>query len=92
MAKVEAHARQDAIISTNTSGIPIRVISKGRSAEFKRRFLGTHFFNPPRYLRLLEIIPGETTDPDLITFMQWYGRVHLGKGSVIAKDVPLLYR
>ena len=88
MAKVEAHARQDAIISTNTSGIPIRVISKGRSAEFKRRFLGTHFFNPPRYLRLLEIIPGETTDPDLITFMQWYGRVHLGKGSVIAKDVP----
>lgn len=88
MATVEAHARDDAIISTNTSGIPIRVISSRRSAAFKRRFLGTHFFNPPRYLRLLEIIPGETTDPDLVSFLRWYGRVHLGKGTVVANDVP----
>ncbi|MDE2832973.1 MAG: 3-hydroxyacyl-CoA dehydrogenase NAD-binding domain-containing protein [Bacteroidota bacterium] len=88
MATVESHARSDAIISTNTSGIPIRVISKGRSAGFKRRFLGTHFFNPPRYLRLLEIIPGEATDPNLVSYLRWYGRVHLGKGTVIAKDVP----
>ena len=88
MSKVESHARKDAIISTNTSGIPIRLISKGRSADFKRRFLGTHFFNPPRYLRLLEIIPSPETDPDLVAFLRWYGRVHLGKGTVIANDVP----
>ena len=88
MAQVEKFARPDAIISTNTSGIPIRLIGEGRSADFLRRFLGTHFFNPPRYLHLLELIPGESTDPAVTEFLQWYGRVHLGKGIVLANDVP----
>ena len=63
MARIEAVAPADAIISSNTSGIPIRVISEGRGTAFQRRFMGTHFFNPPRYLRLLEIIPTPATDP-----------------------------
>src|SRR5262249_44202387 len=63
--RVDQVARPDAILSTNTSGIPLREIAAGFSADFQRRFLGTHFFNPPRYLHLLELIPGPATDPDL---------------------------
>ncbi|MDP6039912.1 MAG: 3-hydroxyacyl-CoA dehydrogenase family protein, partial [Candidatus Latescibacteria bacterium] len=66
MSRVEAVASEDAVISTNTSGISMRLISKGRSDAFKRRFLGTHFFNPPRYLHLLEVIPGEETESDVV--------------------------
>ena len=88
MAKLEAVAAADAIISTNTSGIPIHVISAGRGQAFKRRFLGTHFFNPPRYLRLLELIPSPETAPAIVERMKAFAEKRLGKGVVIAKDVP----
>ena len=88
MARIEEAAREDAVISTNTSGIPIHEIAEGRSDAFKRRFLGTHFFNPPRYLKLLELIPTDATDPDIVQRVAEFGRLHLGKGIVIANDVP----
>jgi 3-hydroxyacyl-CoA dehydrogenase len=88
MQRVEDTARKDAIISTNTSGIPLHSISEGRSEEFKRRFVGTHFFNPPRYLKLLEIIPTEDTDPEIVEAVRNFGERVLGKGGVIAKDTP----
>ncbi|GAB5518967.1 MAG: 3-hydroxyacyl-CoA dehydrogenase/enoyl-CoA hydratase family protein [Rhodothermales bacterium] len=88
MARIEAVARPDAIISTNTSGIPIREIAEGRSESFRQRFIGTHFFNPPRYLKLLELIPTADTAPDVTERVAHFGRVHLGKGIVIANDVP----
>ena len=88
MARIEAHARSDAIVSTNTSGILIRDIVDGRSADFKRRALGTHFFNPPRYLELLELVPTADTDPVIVDRLSVFGRIHLGKGIVVAKDVP----
>ena len=88
MRRVEETAKEDAIISTNTSGIPLHSISEGRSKEFKRRFVGTHFFNPPRYLKLMEIIPTEDTDPDIVEAVRNFGERVLGKGGVIAKDTP----
>ena len=88
MQRVEDTAKEDAIISTNTSGIPLQSISEGRSEEFKRRFVGTHFFNPPRYLKLMEIIPTEDTDPDIVETVRNFGERVLGKGGVIAKDTP----
>ena len=88
MARLDAIAPADAIISTNTSGIPIHIISAGCSKAFRRRFLGTHFFNPPRYLRLLELIPGRETDPAIIADMKAFAEKRLGKGVVIAKDMP----
>jgi 3-hydroxyacyl-CoA dehydrogenase len=88
MQRVEETAKEDAIISTNTSGIPLRSISEGRSEVFKRRFVGTHFFNPPRYLKLMEIIPTENTDPEIVEAVRNFGERVLGKGAVIAKDTP----
>lgn len=88
MQRLEAVIRDDAIVSTNTSGLPVQAIAEGRSDSFRRRFLGTHFFNPPRYLKLLELIPTAETDPQVLERMTWFGRVHLGKGVVIAKDTP----
>ena len=88
MERIEEAAREDAVISTNTSGIPIHEITEGRSDGFKRRFLGTHFFNPPRYLKLLELVPTDATDPDVVQRVAEFGRLHLGKGIVIANDVP----
>ncbi|MEM6647770.1 MAG: 3-hydroxyacyl-CoA dehydrogenase family protein, partial [Bacteroidota bacterium] len=88
MARIEAIARPDAIISTNTSGIPIREIAEGRSEGFRQRFIGTHFFNPPRYLKLLELIPTEDTAPEVTERVAHFGRVHLGKGIVMTNDVP----
>jgi 3-hydroxyacyl-CoA dehydrogenase len=88
MQRVEDTARIDAIISTNTSGIPLHSISEGRSEEFKKRFVGTHFFNPPRYLKLMEIIPTEDTDPEIVEAVRNFGERVLGKGGVIAKDTP----
>jgi 3-hydroxyacyl-CoA dehydrogenase len=88
MQRVEETAERDAIISTNTSGIPLHSISEGRSEEFKRRFVGTHFFNPPRYLKLMEIIPTEDTDPEIVEAIRNFGERVLGKGGVIAKDTP----
>lgn len=88
MARLEQVVRADAVISTNTSGLPIAQITAGRSVDFRRRFLGTHFFNPPRYLKLLELIPTQETDPNVLIRMAWFGRSYLGKGVVIAKDTP----
>ncbi|MCH8558467.1 MAG: enoyl-CoA hydratase/isomerase family protein [Balneolia bacterium] len=88
MKRIEEHAAPHAIISSNTSGLPIHQIVSERSADFRKRFLGTHFFNPPRYLRLLELIPTKDTSPDILEKVRRFGRVHLGKGVVIAKDRP----
>ena len=88
MARLEGMVRPDTVVSTNTSGLPIHAIVEGRSEAFRRQFLGTHFFNPPRYLKLLELIPTQDTDPQLLERMEAFGRLHLGKGIVIAKDTP----
>ena len=88
MARIEKTAPAHAVISSNTSGIPIHIIQEGRTPAFKRRFLGTHFFNPPRYLRLLEIIPTGDTDPAVVEKMRQFGENVLGKGVVICKDTP----
>lgn len=88
MERVEAAIGPHTIISTNTSGIPIGEIAEGRSDSFRRRFLGTHFFNPPRYLELLEVIPSDDTDEDVLARIASFARVHLGKGVVVAKDSP----
>jgi 3-hydroxyacyl-CoA dehydrogenase len=88
LARVEKTARDDATISSNTSGIPLSAIAEGRSAEFRRRFLGTHFFNPPRYLKLVELIPLADTDPGVLQRMRAFMEDVLGKGPVVAKDTP----
>jgi 3-hydroxyacyl-CoA dehydrogenase len=88
MARVEELAKEDAVISSNTSGIPLHSVAEGRSESFKKRFLGTHFFNPPRYLKLLEIIPTAETDPEIVERVRAFGERVLGKGGVIAKDTP----
>ncbi|RIK40772.1 MAG: 3-hydroxyacyl-CoA dehydrogenase [Chloroflexi bacterium] len=88
MARIEAAAPAHAIISTNTSGIPIHIISEGRGDAFKRRFVGTHFFNPPRYLHLLEVIPTPDTDPAIVQRIKSFAENILGKGVVICKDTP----
>jgi 3-hydroxyacyl-CoA dehydrogenase len=87
-ARIEAHTAADAVVSTNTSGLPIHEIADGRSADYKRRFLGTHFYNPPRYLKLLELVPTGATDPDVTERVAQFGRIHLGKGIVVANDTP----
>jgi len=86
--KIDAVRKPGTIISSNTSGISINAMSEGRSEDFQKHFLGTHFFNPPRYLKLLEVIPAKTTLPEVVTFMQTFGEDRLGKGVVIAKDTP----
>lgn len=88
MAKVAEHIGEQTIVTTNTSGLPIHDIAEDLDDNFTRRFMGTHFFNPPRYLHLLEIIPHGNTDPELVEFMQEFGTTKLGKGVVIAKDTP----
>ncbi|MDJ0687465.1 MAG: 3-hydroxyacyl-CoA dehydrogenase NAD-binding domain-containing protein [Xenococcaceae cyanobacterium MO_188.B32] len=88
MARLEGVIGKDTIISTNTSGLPVREIARGLPSSFTHRFLGTHFFNPPRYLKLLELIPTEDTDPQVLVRLEWFGRLHLGKGVVVAKDTP----
>jgi 3-hydroxyacyl-CoA dehydrogenase len=88
MARVDAVRREDAVVSSNTSGIPIASIAEGRSDGFRRHWLGTHFFNPPRYLHLLEIIPTPETDPDVVRAVTDFGDHRLGKGVVRAKDMP----
>jgi 3-hydroxyacyl-CoA dehydrogenase len=88
MAKLLEVVRPDTIITTNTSGIPIRAIADGMGKDFTRRFLGTHFFNPPRYLHLLEVIPHEDTDPEIVKFLSVFGQRRLGKGVVLCKDEP----
>ena len=87
-AKVEQHRRPGTLVTSNTSGIPIHLIAQGRSEDFRRHFCGTHFFNPPRYLRLLEIIPTADTDPEVVEFLESFGETTLGKITVRCKDTP----
>ena len=86
--KVEAVRKPDAVLSTNTSGIPLASISEGFSPGFRRHFCGTHFFNPPRYLHLMELIPGPETDPAILADIEQYADRRLGKGVVRTKDTP----
>ncbi|WP_163151192.1 3-hydroxyacyl-CoA dehydrogenase/enoyl-CoA hydratase family protein [Anoxybacillus sp. MB8] len=86
--KVDEVRKQGSIVSSNTSGISIEAMAEGRSEDFKKHFLGTHFFNPPRYLKLLEVIPTKHTDPAVVAFMKQFGENVLGKGVVLAKDTP----
>ncbi len=85
---LEKHRKKGTLITTNTSGIPINFMTDGRSEDFKKHFCGTHFFNPPRYLRLFEIIPGKETSAEVLDFLQMYGDKFLGKKPVLAKDTP----
>ena len=85
---IEKYRKKNSIISSNTSGIPINQMTQGRSDDFCKNFCGTHFFNPPRYLKLLEIIPSQKTNPDLINFLMSYGEKFLGKKTVLCKDTP----
>jgi 3-hydroxyacyl-CoA dehydrogenase len=86
--EVEKYRKAGTLISSNTSGIPIHLMAEGRSDDFKKHFCGTHFFNPPRYLRLLEIIPTPFTDPSIVEFLMDYGSLQLGKTTVLCKDTP----
>jgi len=86
--KVDQHRRPGTLISSNTSGIPIHLMSEGRSADFQEHFCGTHFFNPARYLKLFEVIPGPETSPEVLEFLSGYGEQFLGKTAVIARDTP----
>ena len=87
-AEVEKYRKPRTLITSNTSGIPIHLMTEGRSYDFKKHFCGTHFFNPPRYLRLLEIIPTADTDPEVVEFLLHYGDLYLGKTTVLCKDSP----
>ncbi|MBK8700815.1 MAG: 3-hydroxyacyl-CoA dehydrogenase/enoyl-CoA hydratase family protein [Saprospiraceae bacterium] len=87
-AKVENHRKQGSLITSNTSGIPISVLTEGRSDDFKKHFCGTHFFNPVRYMALLEIIPHKDTDAGVVDFFMAYGTDYLGKKTVLCKDTP----
>jgi len=86
--QIEKYRKPGTLITSNTSGIPIHLMSEGRSEDFRKNFCGTHFFNPPRYLRLLEIIPAPDTDPKVLDFLMDYGDRFLGKTTVLCKDTP----
>jgi 3-hydroxyacyl-CoA dehydrogenase len=86
--EVEKYRKPGTLITSNTSGIPIHLMAEGRSDDFKKHFCGTHFFNPPRYLRLLEIIPTPHTDNEVVNFLMHYGDLVLGKTTVLCKDTP----
>ncbi|MAP81307.1 MAG: 3-hydroxyacyl-CoA dehydrogenase [Aequorivita sp.] len=85
---LDKHRKPGTLITSNTSGIPIKFMSEGRSEDFQKHFCGTHFFNPPRYLKLFEIIPGPKTSKDVLEFLNGYGEKFLGKTTVVAKDTP----
>jgi len=86
--KVEQFRKPGTLVTSNTSGIPIHLMTEGRSDDFKANFCGSHFFNPPRYLRLLEIIPTPHTSPEVVDFLMQYGDLYLGKTTVLCKDTP----
>ena len=88
MERIDLVRTENTIVSTNTSGIPVASIAEGRSDNFKKHFLGTHFFNPPRYLKLVEVIPTEDSLPEVFDFISHFLEYRLGKGVVIAKDTP----
>jgi len=87
-AKVSQYIRPDAILSSNTSSIPIKILAEGLPENAKKQFLGTHFFNPPRYLPLFEVIPGPYTNPEIIDFMEDFGNRYIGRISIKCKDTP----
>ncbi len=86
--QIEKYRKPGSLVTSNTSGIPIQFMSEGRSEDFQKHFCGTHFFNPPRYLQLFEIIPGPKTSPEVIAFFQKYSSLFLGKTPVLCKDTP----
>lgn len=86
--KIEAHRRKGSLVTSNTSGIPISMMNQGRSEDFQKHFAVTHFFNPPRYLKLFEVVPGPNCDQEVVDFLMEYGEKFLGKTSVLAKDTP----
>lgn len=86
--QIEKYRKPGSLVTSNTSGIPIQFMSEGRSEDFQKNFCGTHFFNPPRYLQLFEIIPGPKTSPEVIAFFQKYSSLFLGKTPVLCKDTP----
>ena len=86
--KVDKYRKPGSLVTSNTSGIPIRLMSEGRSEDFQKHFCGTHFFNPPRILRLFEVIPGPQTDPTVLDFFMSYADQYLGKRAVMCKDTP----
>lgn len=86
--QIEKYRKPGTLVTSNTSGIPIQFMSEGRSEDFQEHFCGTHFFNPVRYLKLFEVIPGSKTKPEVLEFLNEYGEKFLGKTSVIAKDTP----
>src|SRR4029077_3312931 len=88
LERVDAVRRTGTIVSSNTSGIPIALLAEGRSDDFRRHWLGTHFFNPPRYLHLLEVIPTAETGAGVVETVRAFSDQHLGKGVVLAKDTP----
>lgn len=85
---VEKYRKHGTLITSNTSGIPIHLMNEGRSEDFQKHFCGSHFFNPPRYLRLLEIIPTPKTSTEVVDFLMHYGELYLGKTTVLCKDTP----
>jgi 3-hydroxyacyl-CoA dehydrogenase len=87
-SKIEEHRKTGSLVTTNTSGIPIQMLIEGRSEDFAAHFCGTHFFNPPRYLKLLEIIPSPKTSQDVLNFLTDFGERFLGKSVVSCKDTP----
>ncbi|MCB0586620.1 MAG: 3-hydroxyacyl-CoA dehydrogenase/enoyl-CoA hydratase family protein [Phaeodactylibacter sp.] len=86
--KVDRFRQKGTLVTSNTSGIPIHMMLEGRSEDFRRHFCGTHFFNPPRYMRLLEVIPTPETSPEVVNFLMHYGDRYLGKQTVLCKDTP----
>lgn len=88
LGNIDKVRKPGTLISSNTSGIPIHLMLEGRSEDFRKHFVGSHFFNPPRYLQLLEIIPTPDTDPEVVDFLMHYGDLLLGKTTVLAKDTP----
>src|SRR5688572_13057612 len=88
MRRIDEVRKPNGIVTTNTSGIPVASIAEGRSEGFRKHFFGTHFFNPPRYLKLLEIIPTQDTSSEVVEFFSWFGEYRLGKGVVLCKDTP----
>ena len=86
--QIDAFRKLGTLVSSNTSGIPIKFMNEGRSEDFQKHFCGTHFFNPARYLKLFEIIPGPNTSAEVLKFLEEYGSKYLGKSSIITKDTP----
>jgi len=86
--QIEKFRKKETLVTSNTSGIPIKLMNEGRSEDFRNHFAVTHFFNPPRYLKLFEIIPGPDCRPEIVDFLNDFGERFLGKDSVLAKDTP----